>query len=201
MRTGKIKLLSNEEINYTLNNFKLEDGKLFRKLKSGRWKEFVNKVNQSCGYCQLQLAGRRVYYHRIVYILHNKKDVPEGMMLDHISGDRLNNNIDNLRVVDQRQNNQNTYKHRSGKLVGSSFHKPTNKWMAYIKINKIQITLGYHNTEQQAHNQYNLALQHIDKYQNPKQFRAYLNSLIEPSLFKEPSLIQSLRSSPNFLRQ
>jgi len=176
MKTGKIKPLTNEDIEYVLTTFKLKDGKLFRLLKSGIWKEIENKANRNDGYCQVQVYKRIIRYHRLIYILHHKQDVPEGMMLDHISGDKLNNNIDNLRIVTARENQQNRYKHREGKFVGCTFYKPTNKWMSRIDVNNKQIHLGYHKTEQQAHNQYLLALQHIDQYQNNNQFREYLRN-------------------------
>jgi len=191
MSTGKIKLLSEDEIEYILDTFKVVDGKLFRWYRDIKWKEIENKANRNDGYCQVQVYKRIIRYHRLIYILHHKQDVPEGMMLDHISGDRLNNNIDNLRVVDQRQNQQNRYTHREGRLCGCCFDKPTNKWRSFININKKLIHLGLFNTEIEGNNQYILALQHIDKYQNNNQFRELLKLATKPKP-EEPKTKQKL---------
>lgn len=44
--------------------------------------------------------------HRIVWEMHNGP-IPEGMQIDHISGDRADNKIENLRLVTSAQNQWN----------------------------------------------------------------------------------------------
>ena len=43
------------------------------------------------------------YVHRIIYTLL-RGDIPAGLVIDHIDGNGLNNNIDNLQIVTQSQN-------------------------------------------------------------------------------------------------
>jgi hypothetical protein len=148
--------------------FEIVDGELWRKEftnKKGTFfkrKKVENKVNHSNGYCQIRFKRKTVYYHNIIWIL-SQGDIPEGLVIDHIDGNRINNNIDNLRVVTIRQNSHNQDIHRNGRLFGCSFVKDRNKWRARIRINGKKISLGSYDTEQEAHERY---LQELKKVVN-----------------------------------
>jgi len=69
---------------------------------------------------------------------------PEGLEVDHIDGDTLNNSRSNLRVATSRQNGQNTRlasTNRSG-FKGVYFSNSNGKWIARISINNRGKTLG-----------------------------------------------------------
>lgn len=91
--------------------------------------------------------------HRLVlcnFIKHSD------LVVNHKDSNKLNNNIDNLEFVTQRQNvhhYENTQK-RSSKYIGVCFDKDRNKWSAKMKIKGKTINLGRFNTEIEAHNQY-----------------------------------------------
>ena len=78
----------------------------------------------------------------------------KGFEVDHVDGNRANNQLENLRIVTVRQNQQNRHKHRNGKLVGASYHKRNKKWVAKIVIEGKQKHLGYFESEQLAHEAY-----------------------------------------------
>jgi len=149
--------------------FELIDGELWRKAfvdKTGRRREpklVVNTANCVDGYCQVGFKERMVKYHTIVYILLCG-DIPEGSVADHINGNRLDNNINNLRVVSPRANSQNYHSHRKGRLVGCTFDRGSMKWRAQIKINKKRVNLGRYNTECEAHDVYMNAFDLIEAY-------------------------------------
>jgi hypothetical protein len=84
-------------------------------------------------------------------------------MIDHIDGNKLNNRIENLRLVSQRENCMNQKIHRNGRLVGATFHKNSGKWRSDIKINNKQLWLGIFKTPQLAHEAYMEKLKEIKR--------------------------------------
>ena len=89
--------------------------------------------------------------HRLVanaFIL-NLTNLP---CVDHKDRNSLNNHISNLRWCTKEENQHNRSKNKNGTSMykGVSFHKPLNKWRAYIKHNGQRIHLGYFNDEADA---------------------------------------------------
>ena len=70
--------------------------------------------------------------HRVIWEMHNGK-IPDGMVIDHIDNNQLNNKISNLRCVSQRQNMHNQVKRKSNSsgTTGVSFNKIKNAWICY----------------------------------------------------------------------
>ncbi len=115
----------------------------------------------SSGYLQVKVSGRKYCVHRLAWLMTHGQ-WPEGQ-LDHTNGNRLDNRLVNLRIVTPRQNSQNRTTHRAGRLVGCSYHKQRRLWRAYITVRRKQRSLGYYETEQEAHEAYLCALQNITK--------------------------------------
>ena len=70
-------------------------------------------------------------------------EIPEGMQIDHINHNRLDNRLCNLRLVTPTENCRNTKlpkTNKSGK-IGVFFDKVNNKWCAsyYVKNKRIHI--------------------------------------------------------------
>ena len=154
--------------------FRIRNGKLERvdlRRKDKKWEQVKLWANATTGYCQVHFNSRNVYYHTIVWILSTGKDIPKGMGIDHINGNKIDNRIENLRLVTQRENTQNGKVHRNGHLFGCTFNKPIGKYIANIQINGKQIHIGLYNTEQQAHEAYRIACRHIPDYVDNASFR------------------------------
>lgn len=122
----------------------------------------------SSGYFMVVLnkSGERktVRVHILVWDTFGDKE-RNGRLLqvDHIDGDKLNNNINNLQLLSARENTVkslrkfNTY----SQYVGVSWHKGLNKWRAYIHTNGKLLHLGYYENEELAHEAYQEALQGV----------------------------------------
>ena len=69
---------------------------------------------------------------------------PKGMDVDHIKGIRHDNRKSELRICEHKNNLMNTkdYSSNTSGRKGVSWDKNRNKWMAYIKANKKNISLG-----------------------------------------------------------
>ena len=85
-------------------------------------------------------------------------NAPDGMEVDHINGNGLDNRKANLRLCTRAQNQMNSIK-RTGKssiFKGVSWHKNAWKWRANIKINQKDIHIGYFDTELEAAEAYDI---------------------------------------------
>lgn len=88
-------------------------------------------------------------------------NTPKGMVVDHIDGNGLNNQRENLRVVTYRQNCQNRHTPKTSIYPGVSWCKYKKRWFASIKINGKNRKLGRYNLEIDAYNAYTDALKSI----------------------------------------
>jgi hypothetical protein len=102
------------------------------------------------GYRELCINYKRYLEHRLAW-LYTHGTMPTDY-IDHIDRDPSNNRINNLRVATQSQNMTNSTKRKDNStgVIGVSFNKNANKYYAYIWLNKKRISLGYHNTIEEA---------------------------------------------------
>lgn len=158
--------------------FRIRDGNLERinlRRKDGTWKPVKLRVNHSDGYCQVGFNGKMIYYHVIIWILSTGKDVPSNLQIDHINGNKIDNRIENLRLVTNRVNGQNRKEHRNGKLQGCYYRKLIKKYVGQIKVSGKKIHIGHFATEQEAHEAYKIACKHIKSYVDNESFRELIN--------------------------
>ena len=72
--------------------------------------------------------------------------------VDHINGDGSDNRWENLRLCSRAENNQNqgvSRNSRSG-VTGVCFHRPSQRWRAYIVKDYRQTHLGLFATKEEA---------------------------------------------------
>jgi hypothetical protein len=92
-------------------------GNVRRKQLGGGYKSIKGSILNTGGgykYFQVQRDGKRInfLFHHLV-AKHFIGDRPEGLVIDHIDRNPLNNILENLRYCTQRENMYNTHKYRS----------------------------------------------------------------------------------------
>lgn len=99
--------------------------------------------------------------HKLVayaFLNHNEKG--RYVHVDHIDGNRLNNDLSNLQVISSRENTSKAIKRKS-KYIGVSHIKSCNMWMARIEHIGLRKYLGCFRCETKAHIAYQKALKEL----------------------------------------
>ena len=97
-----------------------------KRIEAGTEAGYVNTQ----GYASFMYQGKNYLAHRVIWEMHNGK-IPKGMQIDHINRNRLDNRIENLRLVTHQQNcwNSNNYGSSNVKNV----HKHGNKFRVEVQ--------------------------------------------------------------------
>lgn len=105
----------------------------------------------------LIITINNVHYmaHRVMWEMVNGP-IPDGLSVDHIDGQGMNNRISNLRVCTHQQNRCNTKLPSNNKtgFKGVHFFAPLGKYRASINIKRKCKFLGTFDTPQEAHKAY-----------------------------------------------
>lgn len=134
LTNGKVAIVDDEDFEY-INQYKWR-----AHLARGKW---YADNNSRFGIFQSM--------HRLIL------NAPDGVLVDHINGDGLDNRRENLRLCTSFENARNTKisKANTTGFKGVSKNKRNGKYRAYIMINKVQIFLGVYETALAAAEAYN----------------------------------------------
>lgn len=133
-----------KEIQLTRGRVTLVDDVDYEKVAQFKW------CYMTAGYAARSVArGEKrwlVYLHRFIL------DAPEGVYVDHIDGDKLNNRRSNIRLCTQSENKMNSgkYANNTSGHAGVAFDKSTGSWKAYINVDKKLKHLGRFPTKEEA---------------------------------------------------
>ena len=119
------------------------------------WRKVKYSITK--GYYCIQLRHNYIQksykVQRVIYKFNNPNwdihDSSSDNQVDHIDNCKTNNNIENLRVVNNSENQQNRPLSK-----GYSWNKKQQKYQAGIIINYKKIYLGLHDTEEEARDAY-----------------------------------------------
>ncbi len=131
-----------EKIPLTQGKFALVDDEDFARLNQQKW--HINK-NRNRFY-----AVRTVYYPQNqqsnVKMHREIMKPPEGLQIDHINHNGLDNRKCNLRICTGSQNNWNgrLHKNNTSGFKGVSWKKQSKKWVAQIRKHNHDTHLGYY---------------------------------------------------------
>jgi hypothetical protein len=153
-----------KKIPLTKGKFAIVDDDDFEFVSEHKW--YCNSNNMAVYECRIDRTKIRFLMHRVIM------DCPDGMEVDHINGDRLDNRKENLRIVTRHQNMLNR-KVRSDSKTGykgveyKSDQARSRPYAAYIRIDNKKKTLGHYKTAEEAAKIYDeAALKYHGEYAN-----------------------------------
>jgi hypothetical protein len=144
---------------FLLEVFDYREGNLFWKVDRRGNKlqgKQANRLKKSNGYQELTLNKKKLYSHRVIFMMIHGW-WPE--QIDHIDGNKSNNLIENLREANNAQNNRNTRlrsTNTSG-FKGVVYNKLNKNYNASITVNYKSIHIGCFDTPEQASEAYKKA--------------------------------------------
>jgi hypothetical protein len=81
---------------------------------------------------------RRDDKQKVIYLHRLLTNCPSGMVVDHINHDTIDNRMENLRVVTQKLNSQNTKEQK-----GVKFRKDLGKWRVRMLVDGKEMFFGH----------------------------------------------------------
>lgn len=149
---GRVKSLSRE--NYSGKGIKISKEKILKYSISiyGYACYRLSKLNNPKDFRGHQLVAMAFLNH----IICGHK-----IVVDHINDNRLDNRVENLQLITNRENAYRTQGKYSSQYKGVSWCKRGKKWRANIRLNKKSFSLGYFVNEYDAHLAYQNKLKEI----------------------------------------
>lgn len=105
------------------------------------------KLSTNVGYARGYSKRKTYFIHRIIL------NAPKNMQVDHINNNRLDNRKSNLRLVNNKQNNENrkgAYSTSKTGIRGVSWQKQHQRWRAVIMSNYKQVYNKLFNSIEEA---------------------------------------------------
>lgn len=138
-------------------NLHYDNGFLFwaKKRKNIKLGDEAGTINMH-GYLQVSIQNKLYFAHRIIFLM-NCQYLPK--IIDHMDGDKLNNNINNLRPATSHENGYNSIlriNNTSG-YKGVRLDKRRGLWRSEIRSKYGRKWLGYFKDKKEAALAYNKA--------------------------------------------
>ena len=134
-----------KRIPLTQGKFTLVDDQDFDLVSRFSW--YTMRSYETLFYARAVLSGRsRIFMHRLIL------DAPNGLVVDHVNRDGLDNRRTNIRICTMSENMRNQTRHRDGssKFKGVSWDQDRGKWRASLRVNGKTYNLGRYFSEEKA---------------------------------------------------
>lgn len=127
----------------TQGKFAIVDAEDYERLSKYKW--YLKNLGYNSYAYRTDNYRKRAMHREIM-------NAPDGMVVDHIDGNGLNNSKSNLRICTQAQNvyNNRPKLNTSSKYKGVSFNKNEGKWKVTIKCKGEHFHLGWFRDEKKA---------------------------------------------------
>ena len=130
------------------------------------------------GYLAVSLCDKKSFrktlrVHQLVAITFlNHIPCKYKRIVDHIDNNKLNNNLENLQIIEQRENSS---KDKKG-TIGANFRQKYNIWECRIVINDKLLYIGSFDTEKEASKKYQDALKAFKQNEPIKVYRKLITN-------------------------
>ena len=146
---------------------------------------------------RIYAARREAKTRNLIYMHREIMNALEGLMVDHIDGDGLNNRKANLRIVTHQRNVWNTQRRGAGWF----FHWQTRRYRSQIWHCGKKLDVGFFDTKEEAQEAYDFVAYHLrgefSTYERPGNFDL---SSLGPRMRKRVSDITSAASYDVWLK-
>ncbi len=133
--------------------YALVDDDNFEELNKYRWYYKSKPIGHNPGGYAYRNGLKSLGERGMIWMHQSILRAEHGMEVDHIDGDKLNNQRGNLRAVTKSQNNQNRASYRGSASIYKGVSRSIsrrNPWQAKIMLNRKQFYLGVFRTEMDA---------------------------------------------------
>ncbi len=132
-----------KKIKLTQDKYAIVDDDDYEMLSIYKWTYMGGGTNN---YAYRKINRKTTRMHRII------TNAPDGLDVDHINRDGLDNRKANLRIVNRSTNNLNCdiRKTNTSGYKGVSWCARVSKWRAYIGGSKTRVELGYYQHKHEA---------------------------------------------------
>jgi len=149
------------------------DDEDYKELSKVKWHIFDNRgygfyVAHSSTRAEDDGEQQTVLMHRAIWEYHHGS-IPKGKQIDHINGNRLDNRLENLRLVTRHQNMFNACKKKyradtppSSEYKGVSWDKSRDRWVT--RITGIKTFIGRFDSEEEAARAYDAVARERGEY-------------------------------------
>jgi|688.fasta_scaffold437776_2 hypothetical protein len=150
--------IPNYEGKYQVNNFGAVKSLARKKFNGYAMIDVSEKIltlnNHRDGYLWINLSANNKRKHFFIHRLVMLAFIGESkLQVDHINGNKKDNNLSNLQYVTNREN-CTLYQISKGNFKGYSYDKKRNKYVSQIYHNKKHIFLGYYDNSELAQQAY-----------------------------------------------